>query len=128
MQASIVKSELKAIAFFIGSFGLAFNASAQHCEDGCNININGPQTVQVGTPVTYYVTPNAPGTSRYTPIWDQLGFLDNIATINAEGIDSDGNPYITVTFNVTGDTGLTYVDDYYGGGEDYDEMVVTIEP
>jgi len=128
MQASIVKKNLKAIAFFIGLFILGSNVQAQHCEDGCNVNINGPQTVKVGVPVTYYVTPNVPGVRRYTPIWDQVGFLDNKATIDAEGIDADGNQYITVTFTVAGDTWLTYVDDYYGGGEDYDEMVITMEP
>lgn len=111
-----------AIAVFIVS---ASFASAQHCE-GCNVNIFGPEHVQVGDTFTYTVTPSNPG-QPYTAIWDQYEYLNGYAQIIAQGQHANGDEYVTLYFYGSGYCWFTYYGPY-SGFMDYDEFEFIIDP
>lgn len=98
-------------------------AQAQHC-DGCNLNINGPETVSVGQTITYTVTPS-PVSGYYSPYWDYYGYLNGYANIIDQGQYPNGDYYITLYFHTAGYTWLNFEGMYYHG-DDYDEMTLHI--
>jgi hypothetical protein len=103
-------------------------AKAQHCPDGCTVNINGPSFVKVGDIVTYTVTPSAPEIP-YGATWDDLHFLDGYADIVDQGVDANGDEYITLHFISAGYPWFTYLGSYSCcHSQDFDEMALTIIP
>ena len=120
---------LAKILFVMSVFLAAgYNASAQHCEDGCNVNINGPHNVRVGDIVTYTVAPGNPN-ATYFPEWDNLHFLDGYAAIVDQGIDANGYEYITYHFIAAGSIWLTYQASYTCcNAQDFDEVTLNIAP
>lgn len=104
--------------------GVSF-AQAQHC-DGCNLNINGPETVSVGQTVTYTVTPS-PVSGYYSPYWDYYGYLTPYADIVDQGQYPNGDYYIVLYFHTAGYTWLNF-EGMYWHGDDYDEINLRINP
>lgn len=103
-------------------------ATAQHCPDGCTVNINGPTYVKVGDIVTYTVTPSAPQIP-YSALWDDLHFLDGYAEIVDQGIDASGDEYITLHFTSAGFPWFTYLGSYSCcHSQDFDEVALWIAP
>lgn len=105
---------------------IANGAMAQHCPDGCTVNINGPTSVRVGDTVTYTVTPSAPQIS-YGAMWDDLQFLDGYAEILDQGQNGSGDEYITLRFVSAGTPWFTYLASYSCcHSQDFDEMELSI--
>jgi hypothetical protein len=103
-------------------------AKAQHCPDGCTVNINGPSFVKVGDVVTYTVTPSAPEIP-HGATWDELHFLDGYADIVDQGVDANGDEFITLHFISAGYPWFTYTGSYSCcHAQDFDEMALTITP
>lgn len=103
-------------------------ALAQHCPDGCTVNINGPTYVKVGDTVTYTVTPSAPQIT-YGATWDDLQLLSGYAEIIDQGINGSGDEYITLRFISAGYPWFTYLASYSCcHSQDFDEVSLWIDP
>jgi hypothetical protein len=117
---------LKAIfnlAVFLTIAGLA---NAQHC-DGCTVNINGPEYVNVGDIITYTCTPSYPQLNPST-VWDDLNFLDGFGEIIDHGVYSTGEAWATVRFYQHGSSWFNFSAGYQCcAGSDYDEIYIWIQ-
>jgi heme/copper-type cytochrome/quinol oxidase subunit 2 len=104
---------------------MASHVNAQHCEDGCTVNIEGPSYVHVGDIVTYTATPTLAPWYRQYISWDALNFLEGYGEIIDQGRYVTGEEWVTVHFIGTGWSWFTFYADY-GSAHDFDEMYLQI--
>lgn len=127
-SCSFLKISVKMLTMAILFLATANGVSAQHCPDGCTVNINGPTYVHVGDTVTYTVTPSAPNIS-YNATWDDLQLLSGYAEIIDQGQNGSGDEYVTLHFTSAGFPWFTYLASYSCcHSQDFDEVSLWIAP
>jgi hypothetical protein len=118
---------LKMLAMLMIILTITPDARAQHC-DGCSVNLNGPEVVQVGQTVTYTVMPLWPNGQYISWYWDGFYNLSSYGTIVDQGIYPSGEHWATIYFHSPGYTWVTWEAYFSPYGVNYDELPITINP